>query len=72
MARLILVIGFSMEKVTLLLLDFSESFVACDLEVGRYRQHIKLMKLFEYSRSRSSNVIYILNVKLYFSETVLD
>ena len=35
------------------ILDFSESFVACELNVVRYRQHIKLMKLCENSRSRS-------------------
>ena len=34
-----------------LLLTFSESFVACDLKLGRYRQLTDLMKF--YSRSRS-------------------
>ena len=34
-------------------LDFSESFVACDLKVGRYRHFIVLMQLCEYSRSSS-------------------
>ena len=34
-------------------LKFSGSFVACDLKDGRYRQHIELMKLCEYSRLRS-------------------
>ena len=29
-------------------LEFSESFVACDLEVGRYRQHVELNKCCEY------------------------
>ena len=39
----------------MLTLDFSESVVDCDLKVGtcRYRQLIELMKLCEYSRSRS-------------------
>ena len=34
-------------------LIFSVSFVACDLKVGRYRQHVELMKCCEYKRSRS-------------------
>ena len=34
-------------------IGFSGSFVAYDLKVGRYRQHIELMKLCEFSRSRS-------------------
>ena len=44
---------FSMKKVKML--DFSGSFVACDLKVGRYRQNtcIQLMKACEYSRSMS-------------------
>ena len=29
-------------------LNFSGSFVACDLKVGRYRQHAELMKCCEY------------------------
>ena len=29
-------------------LDFSETNEACDLKVGRYRQLIDLMKVFEY------------------------
>ena len=28
--------------------DFSETVVACDLKVGRYRQIIELMKVCEY------------------------
>ena len=28
--------------------DFSETFEACDLKVGRYRQLIEIMKVFEY------------------------
>ena len=28
--------------------NFSGSFVACDLKVGRYRQHVELMKCCEY------------------------
>ena len=35
-------IGFSMEKAKKI--KFSGSFVACDLKVGRYRQHVELMK----------------------------
>ena len=35
-------------------LDFSGSFVACDLKVGTYIQLIELMKSYEYSRSRLS------------------
>ena len=34
-------------------LNFSGSLVACDLKVGRYRQHVELMKYCEYKRSRS-------------------
>ena len=33
--------------------DFSETIAASDLKVGRYSQLIELMKIFEYSRSRS-------------------
>ena len=33
--------------------DFSETIVASDLKGGRYRQLIELMKICEYSRSRS-------------------
>ena len=32
-------------------LDFSGSFVACDLKVGTYIQLFDLMKSYEYSRS---------------------
>ena len=39
-------IGFSMEKVKTL--DCSGSFVAWDLTVGRYRQHVELMNCCEY------------------------
>ena len=39
-----------MEKVKAL--NFSGSFVACDLKVGRYRQHAELMKCCKYKRSR--------------------
>ena len=45
-------IGFSMEK-KVKTLNFSGSFVACDLKVDRYRQHVKLVKCCEYKRSRS-------------------
>ena len=33
--------------------DFSESIAACDLKVGRCRQIIELMKVYEYLRSMS-------------------
>ena len=33
--------------------DFSETIAASDLKVGRCRQLIELMKVFEYRRSRS-------------------
>ena len=33
--------------------DFSEIVAACDLKVGRRRQRIEFMKVYEYSRSRS-------------------
>ena len=46
-------IGFSMKKKTVEILKFSGSIVACDLKVGRYRQHVELLKLCEYSRSKS-------------------
>ena len=32
---------------------FSETIAASDLKVGRYRQLIELMKICDYSRSRS-------------------
>ena len=51
MTRLILVnIGFSMQKVKTL--NFSGSFVACDLKIDRYR-HVELMKCNAYLKSRS-------------------
>ena len=34
-------------------MDFSETIADCDLKVCRYRQLIELMKVCEYSRSRS-------------------
>ena len=34
-------------------MDFSETIESCDLEVGRCRQLIDLMKVCEYLRSRS-------------------
>ena len=34
-------------------MDFSETIAAYELKVGRYRQLIKEMKVFKYSRSRS-------------------
>ena len=33
--------------------DFSETIEACDLKVGRCRQLIEIMKLYEYWTSRS-------------------
>ena len=33
--------------------DFSETIAACDLKVGRCRQLIEIMKVYEYCRSRS-------------------
>ena len=44
-------LGFSMGKVKTV--DFSETIAASDLKVGRCRQLIEFMKLFEYRRSRS-------------------
>ena len=40
-------IGFPMKK-KVKRLNFSGRFVACDLKVGRYRQHVELMKCCEY------------------------
>ena len=34
-------------------IEFFRNFVACDLKVSRYRQHVELMKCCEYLRSRS-------------------
>ena len=39
-------LGFSIEKVKTV--DFSETIAACDLLVGRYRQLIDFMKIYEY------------------------
>ena len=39
-------VGFSMEKVKTV--DFSETFTACDMKVGRCRQLIEFMKVCEY------------------------
>ena len=39
-------LAFQCKKVKTL--NFSESFVACDLKVGRYRQHVGLIKCCEY------------------------
>ena len=33
--------------------DFAETVTVCDLKVGRCRQLIEFMKVYEYSRSRS-------------------
>ena len=33
--------------------DFSETIAVCDLKVGRCRQLIEIMKVYEYLRSRS-------------------
>ena len=35
------------------MVDFSETIAACDLKVSRFRQLFELMKVSEYSRSRS-------------------
>ena len=35
------------------IVDFSETIEACDLKVGRYTQLIEIIKVCEYSRSRS-------------------
>ena len=43
--------AFPWEKVKTV--DFPETIAASDLKFGRYRQLIKLMKICEYSRSRS-------------------
>ena len=47
-------------------MDFSETFAACELKVGRSRQLIELMKVCEYSRARSfldlGPVIYMMLV----------
>ena len=43
--------AFLWEKVNTV--DFPETIAASDLKVGRYRQLIKLMKICEYTRSRS-------------------
>ena len=34
-------------------IEYFRKFVACDLNVGRYRQRVELMKCCEYKRSRS-------------------
>ena len=47
-------------------LNFSGRFVTCDLKVGRYRQHVELMKCCEYKRSRSFLDLDKSNVKLNF------
>ena len=50
-ARSILVVNIGFSKVKTL--NFFGRFVACDLKIGRYRQHVELMKCCEYQRSRS-------------------
>ena len=53
-------------------MDFSKTIAACDLNIGRCRQLIDLMKVYEYSRSYLDlgpmSVIYE-NQKMLFSET---
>ena len=54
--------------------DFSETIAACDLKIGRCRQLIELIKVCEYSRSRSfldlgQRSLTFENLKLLFSET---
>ena len=54
--------------------NFSETFAACDLKVGRCKQLIEVMKVCEYCRSRSfldlgpRSFLYE-NLKWLFSET---
>ena len=54
--------------------QFSKTIEACGLNVGRYRQLIELMKVCEYSRSRSfldlsPGLFANQNQNLFFSET---
>ena len=44
-------LGFLLEKIKTV--EFLETIATCDLEVGRCRQLIELMKVSEYCRSRS-------------------
>ena len=43
-------------------MDFSETIGACDLKVGRCRQLIEIMKLYEYWTSRSFSLPYIFQI----------
>ena len=56
-------------------MDFSETVAVFDLKVGRCRQLIEFMKVYEYSRSRSSldlgpRSFTYENENLLFSETI--
>ena len=44
-------LGFSIGKRKIV--DLSETIAACDLKVGKYRQLIEYVKLYEYSMSMS-------------------
>ena len=55
--------------------DFSETIAACDLKVGRCRQLIEFMKVYEYLRSRSfldlrPRPFIDENLNMLFSETI--
>ena len=55
--------------------DFSETIASLDLKVGRHRQLMKLMKICDYSRSRSfldldPRLFTYENSTLLFSETI--
>ena len=41
------------------IVDFSESIATCDLNIGRCRQLIELMKICEYSNSRGRSFLYL-------------
>ena len=56
--------------------DFSETILACDLKVGRWRQLIEFMTVCEYWRSRSfldlgPRSLTYENQNMLFSETTL-
>ena len=55
-------------------MDFLETIAVCDLQNGRCRQHIELIKVYEYSMSRSfldlgQRSCTYENLNLLFSET---
>ena len=51
-------VTFQWKKVKTL--NFSGTFVACDLKVGRYRQHVELMKCCEYLMAWPFNFVKLL------------